>query len=243
MRLLRRRSPPGEEGETLLEVLLTVAVVGLAVTALIGAMTVTAVASDAHRRLADSEVVTRDFAEALKSLALHPASTTLTATVTTHNVNNVLTLHVGSSTGFPTPPFGIAVDTEEFNVTTVVGTTWTATALGSEGHALGANARRYDACPTAAQMAPTFSLPPGSNKISVPVVGTPLFYGASAASVTCAGYWNGTLPNQVCTVSGDHLTICDPATIQVPVTVTSTDTTNDRKTSTTTNVLVRRGNV
>jgi hypothetical protein len=249
-RFMRRRAARSESGETLLEVLLTIMVVGIGMTALIAGMTIAIVSSDSHRRLGDTEVMTRDFGEAIKNAALHPVTTTLTQSVPPHMPGKTEAFTVTSVAGFPAAPFGIAIDTEEFTVTLVntATNTMTATAGGSEGHASSANVTRYDPCPTAAQLQPAFVLPTG---ISSSLFGTPQmsstvesFDPAGATVSNCAGYWDSAANaiTQACALIGDHLTQCDPPLVRVGFTVSSLDADTRRLAKTSTDILIRRGN-
>jgi hypothetical protein len=138
----RRWARRDEAGETLIEVLLTIMVVGIGMTALIAGMTIAIVSSDSDRRLGDTEVLTRAYGEAIKNAALHPPSTTLAKAIGAHTAGAVETVTVASTRDFPCiagspcTQFGVSIDTEEFTVTAVLGpTTFKAIAGGSEGHA------------------------------------------------------------------------------------------------------------
>jgi Tfp pilus assembly protein PilV len=63
-----------ERGETLVEVLLTLLVMAIGLTAIVGALTGTIIASDAHRGMATSEVIVRDYGEAIKTKAIQATS-------------------------------------------------------------------------------------------------------------------------------------------------------------------------
>jgi prepilin-type N-terminal cleavage/methylation domain-containing protein len=57
----------GDPGFTLVELLVTVVILGIAFTVFVGGMGTSILASDYHRRQASTETVLRDFAETLKS--------------------------------------------------------------------------------------------------------------------------------------------------------------------------------
>ena len=57
-----------EAGETLVEIVLTIVIVGLAVAALLAGLGTAASASKSHRDLATADVVMRDYAEATKAI-------------------------------------------------------------------------------------------------------------------------------------------------------------------------------
>jgi type II secretory pathway pseudopilin PulG len=258
MRCTRSRD---QAGETLIEILLVVIILGIASVALIGAMSTTVVASDAHRRLSDTEVVTRAYGEAIKNLVLHPTGTTLTSAIHPQTISGTpFTISVVSSNEFPTPPFGIQIDTEELAVKSVnlvtnqwsvqapPGTTWTVLSP-SDGHAAGADVTRYDACPTSSQISPTFSMPAGTTKIGTPTIATVAYYDPNGKPVSsCPTYWSDPLPlapltKQLCSFTLDHLTECDPSVIAVTFSVTSTDIDPSRKATTSTQIQYRRGNI
>jgi Tfp pilus assembly protein PilV len=56
----------GDAGETLVEVVITIVVIGIAVTALLAGLATTAAASAAHRRQSTADTVLRSYAEATK---------------------------------------------------------------------------------------------------------------------------------------------------------------------------------
>lgn len=60
------RQPQDDFGETLVEVLMTVAIIGIALGALIGALTVSLSSSVEHRSLANIDTVLRSYAETIK---------------------------------------------------------------------------------------------------------------------------------------------------------------------------------
>jgi Tfp pilus assembly protein PilV len=92
----------GESGETLAEILVTIAIVGVAVVALVGALAVGVSASSGHRQRASADTVARSVAEAVKDrdVPFDPNGTYQT------NANTIW----GNSSGS-------AVDTTGFNVT------------------------------------------------------------------------------------------------------------------------------
>ena len=57
-----------EHGETLVEILVTVAILGLAATALLGALGTVTSASSLHRHQATAEIAIRDYAEAVRAV-------------------------------------------------------------------------------------------------------------------------------------------------------------------------------
>jgi type II secretory pathway pseudopilin PulG len=63
------RLPRDERGETLVELLITIIVIGIGLVAVVGMLGSTIVASDAHQSMADAEVIVRDYADAVKANA------------------------------------------------------------------------------------------------------------------------------------------------------------------------------
>ncbi|MFA5890347.1 MAG: prepilin-type N-terminal cleavage/methylation domain-containing protein [Actinomycetota bacterium] len=74
--MFRRRGSCGEAGVTLVEVLVTVVILGMAFAAIVGAMGTSILASDIHRKQATSEVVLRDYAETLAAASYVTCGTT-----------------------------------------------------------------------------------------------------------------------------------------------------------------------
>ena len=58
-----------DQGETLIELLITIVIMAIGVTAVVAAMFTVVVGSDAHHSMAQGEVVLRDFGEAIKTQA------------------------------------------------------------------------------------------------------------------------------------------------------------------------------
>ena len=98
------RRARGESGETLAELIVTIAIVGLAVAAIVAALATGISASSTHRQRASADTVARSVAEAIKDrkVALDP--------------NGVYP--PSTWTGGTTPPI---VDTSGFTVTVAVG--------------------------------------------------------------------------------------------------------------------------
>src|SRR4051794_14792034 len=61
-----------ERGETLVELLVTVIVIGIGLVAVVSALGSTVIASDAHQTRADAEVIVRDYSDAVKAKVAVP---------------------------------------------------------------------------------------------------------------------------------------------------------------------------
>ncbi len=65
----RRRTRSGDAGETLVEIVLTVLVIGITVTALVSALATSAAAGASHRDSVRADTVIRNYAESVKAAA------------------------------------------------------------------------------------------------------------------------------------------------------------------------------
>jgi Tfp pilus assembly protein PilV len=63
---VRARRPPGDRGETLVEVTVSVILLGITVVALLGGLVTAVMMSDVHRKQARAQAYVRDFAETLQ---------------------------------------------------------------------------------------------------------------------------------------------------------------------------------
>jgi type II secretory pathway pseudopilin PulG len=70
-----------ERGETLIEILVTLVVISIGLVAIVGMLSSVVIASDAHRGMAEGEVVLRDFGEAIKAVARENREDPATASV------------------------------------------------------------------------------------------------------------------------------------------------------------------
>lgn len=240
----RRASHPRHDGgETLIEILIALAITGIVVVGLVSGLTTVIIAGDTHRHLTDVEVVARQYGEAMVNQAYHPATTHLAADVS----QGASSLTVTSSAGFPSAPFYVAVDAEVLEIASVSGTTWslpskTATVDDHAQNAVITYDVIDDACATSANLKPSFTVPAGAKFIAAPTVSAPLeFFDSTGSPISggCAQYWQNVLP---CSkfATPEHLTECDPALLRATITV-STTAASPNQASTTTRVLIRRG--
>jgi type II secretory pathway pseudopilin PulG len=65
-----------EQGETLVELLITMVVIAIGLVAIVGELGATIVASDAHSSMAQAEVIVRDYADVVKNKASAPVALT-----------------------------------------------------------------------------------------------------------------------------------------------------------------------
>jgi len=237
--------PAADNGETLVEILVAVAIMGIAMIGLVASLATGVVATDSHRRLTDVEVVGRAYGEALVNQAMQPATTTLASIADARHIT------VSSAAGFPASGnFDISIDAEVVTVTGGAGSTsWTLASPGMvSSHAAGDQVVGYNSCPTATQLTPTFTVPATAKNVNLPTVtGVEYFAsdGTAIAAGSCSNYWvNVAEPcHSFDPADQPHQTNCDPALIRATISVTSSDTAaSGKNASTTTRVLIRRGN-
>ena len=165
-----------EAGETLIEILVAIAILGIGATGLITALSTGIVGTEGHRRLSDAEKVARAYGELVKNKVLHAPSTTLTQNADYTGAGDVV-LHVVSTAGFqawdpdPGPCANgpcVAMDGTVFDFDSLGGgdagctnaTCMTVTPEGggtstgpwtdaSGSHHLGSTVTAYEPCPTA----------------------------------------------------------------------------------------------
>lgn len=235
------RSPNrGDPGETLIEILISIIVIGITVSALIGGLTLALTASDTHRRLTNVEVVARAYGELVLEAATHRQSTTMTV----DSAVNTKSLTVASTAGFTSGAMA-AVDGEVVEIDSVAsGTILTLKDFTREAHATGSMVILYQSCPTATDLAVGFT-PPAGSKLAPPVITDIEFFDRQGKLLTvgCDKYWESTgLPCSVFEKPREHLTQCDPALIRVTIDLASADAASGTGAGTTTRVLIRRGN-
>lgn len=159
-----------DAGETLIEILLAVAILGIAATGLIAGLTTSIVASSSHRKLSSAETVLRAYGELVKNKVIHPPSTTTSIDLPAYSLgscpagtgggpnqtNTPCTISVapGGTTSFPTPSgsgYEVQIDGVVWTVTGKDDTasTFTASPLGAGVARSGAPLTRYEPCPDA----------------------------------------------------------------------------------------------
>jgi hypothetical protein len=232
-----------DEGDTLIEILMTIMVLGITVAGLIAALTLGISSTDAHRRLTNVEVFSRAYGEKIVDQAMHPTSTTLTTATAVGDTQ----ITVASSAGFSNGTTA-AVDGEVVNVTGVpTGTTLNVSAL-TDPHPAGALVTKYQPCPTASDLFVAGFSVPASERVTAPTVSSiqNVEYfdnaGNPVTAANCTNYWNTTALPCSAFASPDHLTECDPPVIRVTLELDSTDVGTTTGASAVTRVLIRRGN-
>lgn len=240
---VRRR---GDAGETLIEILMSIAIMGVVLVGLIAGLTTAMLGADVHRHLTDVEIVARQYGEALVTKAYDPPSTTLNAdaTSTSLTVSSV-------PAGLPATPFYVAVDGEVLQVKNMSGAgnkTWQLQDPPQDSHLSGAAViydAMYDACVAPAHLAPTYTVPATAKYVQMPTIVTLEFFAPTGATIADCTTWPTTtaLPCSTFAAGGggkkEQLTDCDPALLRVTI-KTQTSTSAPRKADTTTRVLIRR---
>ncbi len=244
-----------DAGESLVEILITIVILGITSVGLVGALSTGVIASDSHRRVTDAETVTRAYGELVKDKLLREPQATLTADSEppAYAAGDPVTLTVDKTDAFATPPPYVAVDGSVIKVSGITATSITGVAQGSGSNGKGAIVRRYDMC-----VAPSFFsdvagdvISGTANRIDKPSVTSVRYYASDksliatitadgdAGQIACQKY--RTLPGAtVCTGTVDWWTACDPAWIRATVAVVSSDKQGAAYTHTTTDVLIRR---
>lgn len=244
-----------ERGDTLIEILITIVVMGLTVTALIGALTLGVSSTDSHRRLTSVEVVSRQYGELVVDQATHPVAKQLALAAASGDG----TVCVTSSTGFPgSGSFTAAIDSEVVTVSSInnspsgtcTTSLWTLAANLNADHPQGSSVTKYQSCPTASDLFVSGFTPSPDARVTAPTVANILSVdyfdrtGNSVASSNCANYWSATgVPCSGFDSSDtEHLTGCDVPVIRVTLKLDSTDVGTPTGASATTRVFIRRGN-
>jgi type II secretory pathway pseudopilin PulG len=252
-------------GETLVEILITVVVLAITVTALIGGITLGIVGSDVHRRLSDVEVVARAYGEQVIDQATHGLPSTTLADDAPSGATSIHVKDSAGSAGFPTgTQFTIAVDGEVVGVKPVSAgsTSWSLISPLEDPHPSAGTVQEYlfyDAtankdqggCPTTSTFAlSSFSVPGITASVGAiqPPAITAIEYfdaqGTPVAGATCDNYWQttGTPCNAFDPSSRPHETQCDIDLVRLTISATSVDAGTQRGATTTTRILIRRGN-
>lgn len=247
-----------DDGDTLIEILVTVLVLGITVTAMIGALTLGIAGADSHRRLTDVEVLSRAYGEKVVDQAMHPATTLLAAAASAGDT----CIYVTSTSGFPASgSFTAAVGGEVATITVANtcaagpsgSTRWKVSTLADD-HPVNASVTKYTSCPTAGDLyVAGFAVPtttrviaPDSRPATSTITKVEFFdnSGAPIAAAACGNYWTTTaLPcSKFDSADTTHLTACDPALVRVTVEFDSTDASAATGAVAVTRVLIRRSN-
>ncbi|MCA1840847.1 MAG: prepilin-type N-terminal cleavage/methylation domain-containing protein [Actinomycetota bacterium] len=104
------RQPRSDLGLTLIEVLITVAIMGIAFVSILGAMGTSILASDIHRKRANAETVLRNYSEAIKGTSYVPCPASGTA------YNNAS----GFTPASPNQNYSVSVTAVEYLATSTV---------------------------------------------------------------------------------------------------------------------------
>lgn len=250
---LRRR----DEGFTLVELLITIVILGLSVSVLVLAMSSLVVATQEHRGHAVSDTSVRDFSEAMQQKVSW--TTTLAANVA---ASGGVTLSLNdpiSNFQTNTFPFNVLVDQEIMKVTSGSGSSLTVTsgnrgAAGSAAaaHSSGATISQDFICPTATFAAnpsdhsgylyPDGFTQPTNATVSIGEIdywnpSSNTFTSANDTSTCLDNFSNGSVG---CPDNNTFLPECDPGYYRVKVHV-ATSLANLRNITTDTWVLIRRG--
>lgn len=232
-----------ERGETLLEILMAVAILGVASTGLIMGLSTGLFATDSHRRLSAGESTLRAYGELAKAAVLHPAQTVTTSAVGPFSKEDgSLTIGVASTSDFPSSfPYTIALGDSLILVSAKTGTTFTGEPLAGGLFASGEEVRRYESCPNAAYFADILSAHPElgeMDRLGEPEIGEIAFFDIAKSEVDCEEF-RGEDGETICAVTGDQRTVCDPPWLRLALSIESTDAGRSR-TTLTSEIVIRR---
>lgn len=242
--MIARRKVSDDVGETLIELLVAIVVLGIAAVGLVAGLSTGIFASDAHRRLTTAESNLRDYGELVKDKVLHPATTKLTTDLPSYANGDNLTLQVDSTSDFTdSGQYTIAVDGVLMLVKNQSATTFSVQAMGGGESRSGATVERYESCPTADYWDDVLTDHPeltASNGDAPSITGV-TYYDKNNSALTaseCNDYHSDS-GKTTCSLSSDWRTACDPPWISVAVRMSSTNAGRSAQ-STTTNVIIRR---
>lgn len=248
--MIERVSRRRESGETLIELLIAVVVIGIAGVGLISGLTTGVIGSDTHRRLSSGETVLRAYGELVKNQVIHAPSASLTQDLSTYSTgscpSNVSTagsnciIPVTSTSAFaPSGTYTIAIDGVLWSASVNTSTSFAASPLGAGSAASGATVERYEACPDATYWAGVATDHPELTSVAnlqAPAVTGVTFYDYSNNPIANCSSWSNAPGNSICSNTNNQWTRCEPPWMSVALSVTSTDS----KVTRTTNVIVRR---
>jgi len=248
--VIERFSRRRESGETLLELLIAVVILGISGVGLVSGLTTGVIGSDTHRRLSSGETVLRAYGELVKNQVIHAPSTTLTqdlnaysngncpSNVTTSGSNCIIP--VASTAAFAqSGTYTISVDGVLWSATVNDATSFSASPLGAGSAASGASVQRYEACPTPAYWAGVTTANPELTSVTTlqaPTVTGVTFYDYSNNPIANCSSWYSAAGNSVCSNTNNQWTRCEPPWMSVALSVASTD----NKVTRTTTVIIRR---
>lgn len=227
--MIRRVRPGEDSGETLIEILVAVIVLGIGGVGLVAALSTSVVASDSHRRLSSAETVARGYGELIKNRVLHPATTQLTADVPAFSNGQAVSFHVKSVADFTESlPYTVSLDGDVVNVTAINKTNptdpvMTGTAKGASlGAGTGALVQRYVSCPDSTYfdgITATHSELTSDPALQTPTITSITFYDANNTQVSdCSSYFKSAGTSS-CSNGTDHRAECDPPWMRVSIRV------------------------
>ena len=248
--MIERVSRRRESGETLIELLVAVVVLGIAGVGLVSGLTTGVIGSDTHRRLSSGETVLRAYGELVKNQVIHAPSTTLTQDLSTYTSGNCPTnvstsgsnciIPVASTAAFaPSGTYTISIDGVLWSASVNNATSFAASPLGAGSAASGTSVQRFEACPAPGYWSGVTTDHPELttvDRLQPPTVTGVTFYDYSNNPIANCASWYSAPGNSVCSNTSNQWTRCEPPWMSVALSVTSTDNSVTR----TTNVIIRR---
>ena len=259
--MIRIHTQARDVGETLIEILIAIMILGVSATGLIAGLSSGIVASGQHRHFSSGETLLRAYGELVKDQVVHPPTTTVTQALDAYSngncPDNVSTaggkclIPVASTAGFDqTHTYTIQIDGVLWSATVSDATTFAGSPLGAGEAGNGATVQRFEACPDASYWAPITTDNPGDSALhamyhkelttapglATPVVSAVTFYNYSSTPIaSCSSYYNSP-GNTFCANTTNQWTRCEPPWMRVTISVSATDGNSSR----TTDVIIRR---
>lgn len=240
-----------DSGETLIELLVAVVVLGIASTGLIAGLSSGVFATDSHRRISVAESTVRGFGELIKDKVIHPTSTSLTSDVAAFSSGDNLTLPVTSTSAFTdSGQYTISAGGSIFKVKGQTATTFSVTALSGGALASGTTVQRYESCPDTTYWDDVLTSHPelttGTASDVTKVTGVTWYYPDPAhpgtwltLDQTGCGNYHGANYQTSCKNSNDWRTECDPPWMRVTLSIARTNSGRSAA-ETSTDVIIRR---